>query len=61
MEMASLNVYMHPRNIYKKPLNFVELCNQFPELQKYTTQVYINLDDKVVFLLITVIKNHFVF
>lgn len=35
----SMNQYMHPRNIYKKPQNFKELAIEFPEFRKYVKQV----------------------
>ena len=55
--MHSLNACMHPRNIYKKPLNFEELCHQYPELLTYINRVSgINADNVLLFRMTAIIR-----
>lgn len=35
----SVNKYMHPRNIYKKPPDFKQMAIDFPEFRQHIKQV----------------------
>lgn len=34
-----MNRYMHPRNIYKKPPNFAQLAEKYPEFRRLASLV----------------------
>ncbi|RZF44921.1 hypothetical protein LSTR_LSTR013787 [Laodelphax striatellus] len=62
----SVNHHMHPRNIYKKPPNFVKLALEYPEFKKFVKQdlsgkISINFKEREAVLALTkaLLQNDF--